>query len=98
MDIYWGEKKSNKRRYEDLDDDDFDEPVGTITKKIKLFKDVNKMIYSIKNEVHFTDQINNQTIENVIKIVTKLMKMIQLLKNVLLHSFLIPLAVVFQLF
>lgn len=73
MDIYWGEpKKSNKRRYEDDDYPDYDEPVGTITKKIKLFKDVNKMIYSIKNEVHFTDTITNQTIENVIKIVTKL--------------------------
>lgn len=70
MDIYWGlesDKPKNNKRYQR----DFDEPV-CVTKKIKLFKEINKMIYSIKNEVHFTDAVTNESIEAVIKIVTKL--------------------------
>ena len=71
MDIYWGfesdKPKNNKRSYRD-----YKESKNSNTKKIKLFKEINKMIYSIKNEVHFTEVVDNASIEAVIKIVTKL--------------------------
>ncbi|QKF94705.1 Clp protease proteolytic subunit /translocation-enhancing protein tepA [Fadolivirus algeromassiliense] len=75
--LYWGfesakPQKNNKRTFSDYDQPDYEEPRGGDTKKIKLFKEVNKMIYSIGNEIHFNGTINTESIEAIIKKMTKL--------------------------
>lgn len=69
MDIFWGDK-NNKRKFDEIDD--YDEPsMEPERKKFKLFKS-DKMIYTIDNEVHFTDSVNSRSIETLIKKITKL--------------------------
>lgn len=75
--VYWGFEQDQpttkrKRSYSDYDQQDYDEPRSN-TKKIKLFKEVNKMIYSIgDNEIHFSETITDESIEAIIKKITKL--------------------------
>lgn len=71
MDIYWGEK-NNKRKFDEIDDGDYDrETMEPDRKKFKLFKS-DKMIYTIDSEIHFTDKITSLSIETLIKKITKL--------------------------
>lgn len=72
MDINWGITENNKRKYDNMVDGDepiMDEPDK---KRFKLFKSPDKMIYTIDNEIHFTEGINARTIELLIKKITKL--------------------------
>jgi ATP-dependent Clp protease protease subunit len=65
MDLTWG---NNKRKFSEIDNDkDYQ-----VSKKPKLFTTDNKMIYSIDNEVHFTADIDNENIENIIRKITKI--------------------------
>lgn len=66
--IYWGidQDKNNKKRKSSSMSKSGD------TKKTRLFTVENKTIYTIGTEIHFTDQINNETIEIIIKKITKL--------------------------
>jgi ATP-dependent protease ClpP protease subunit len=70
MDIYWGDK-NNKRKFDDIDSDSDEPTMEPDRKKLKLFKS-DKMIYTIDNEVHFTESVNSRTIETLIKKITKL--------------------------
>lgn len=70
MDIYWGvprnsvsNESSRKRRRIS-----YDEPSD---KKKKLFEFEDELIYSVGTQVHFTAEINQDTIETLIKEITK---------------------------
>ena len=41
-------------------------------KRQKLFKMPDKMIYNINTEIHFTEDINKESIESIIKMITKI--------------------------
>jgi ATP-dependent protease ClpP protease subunit len=57
--IYWGSKQT-----EYVSNDD--------TRKRKLVQVENELIYRIGNEVHFTSEINKNTIELLIKLITEI--------------------------
>lgn len=66
--IYWGiNQKNNKRKAND--DIYLDNPKK---RKLIMVDSVNKNIYTIGTEIHFTDSINSRTIEILIKAVTKI--------------------------
>jgi ATP-dependent protease ClpP protease subunit len=76
MELYWGftnndydtddsRHVSKKRKLEQIEDSKND-------KVNPLFKFEDKMIYSIDNEVHFTADINKDTIEKLIRKITKI--------------------------
>lgn len=70
--LHWGFKSDdaqNKKRNNE-ESDEYEERMDN--KKIKLFKEENKMIYSINKEIHFTTGINNESIETLIKKITKI--------------------------
>jgi len=71
MDIIY---ESKKRKFDAINDNenDNDNEYFVEPKKIKLFKNENKMIYALDTEVHFTEQINKTTIETLIKKITKI--------------------------
>jgi len=73
MDLYWGIKENNKRKFDEMDSDgDSDrETMEPDRKKFKLFKN-DKMIYTIDNEIHFTMGVTSTSIETLIKKITKL--------------------------
>jgi len=72
--VYWGfepdvcnNKNNKKRGYDDV------QCGGKMDgKKIKLFKDHDKMIYAIKEEIHFTSDISAESMEALIKKITKI--------------------------
>lgn len=75
--VYWGfesakSQKNNKRAFNDYDDSESDDAKCGDAKKVKLFREVNKMIYSIGNEIHFCDGITDESIEAIIKKITKI--------------------------
>ena len=75
--IYWGinQKKNNKRKLDELyefdDSDVYSRKLNDI-KKSKLFNLGNKRIYVVGKEIHFTEKINDDTIENIIRKITKI--------------------------
>lgn len=69
--IYWG-MKNNKRTFNQLDGYDDCDNLEPRSKRARLFTNENDMIYSRKNEIHFTDEINKVTIEKMIKTITKI--------------------------
>ncbi len=71
MDIYWGieNTKNNKRKASEMCEDDI---YNKATKMPKLFSSQNKMIYTVGNEVHFTSGVTNDSIETIIKQITKI--------------------------
>ncbi|ARF12294.1 Clp protease [Klosneuvirus KNV1] len=73
MDLYWGIKENNKRKFDEIDSDgDSDrETMEPDRKKFKLFKN-DKMIYTIDSEIHFTMGVTSTSIETLIKKITKL--------------------------
>lgn len=62
MELTWGMKRKHEH-----DDEDSDK----VVKKRKLNID-NELIYSIGNEIHFTDGVNKTTIEKIIKLMTEI--------------------------
>ena len=73
MDLYWGIKENNKRKFDEIDSDgdSYRETMEPDRKKFKLFKN-DKMIYTIDSEIHFNEPINARSIETLIKKITKL--------------------------
>lgn len=71
--LYWGQQQGNKKRkFDEYYDCDYDNDIQiNNSKKIKLFKRPEKMIYSIGNEIHFTAPVNKLTMEQLIKKFTK---------------------------
>ncbi len=74
--MHWGfEPSGNKKRKFDGDQPFYVKKQklgGDGIKKHKLFSTGDKMIYAIGNEIHFTAGINKQTVEKIIRKITKI--------------------------
>lgn len=69
MSLSWG-FNNNKRKFDEIDDDNS----SNDKKRPKLFRNPNKMIYRRGNELHFISGVNNESIETMIRKISKLIE------------------------